>query len=317
MINYKKVLEKFLIFIKENKIVVLFGLITALSGILIFGNLLSSFDYYVSHRYFISLSTNPGSFFTVIKSFFYNNIIQGSSESITNVFNLSLIYPNGTSGVNIKRANELFNYFMLFISIVVFFIISISSYVIITLNTKKQSIKELFVELKKSFMKSFLLDFIRVLLFTFVFVLIALVSYMFKLNSYFYMILSFTLAIIFFYFAYFVYSFSIRSILFLKYNILESVVFSFKLIKNNFFNVFKNFLLLISIIFVFILILILVTLPFGLLNSYFINIGYNIFNTVNIIFIFIINIATVVFINLFINRFINEVFFDCVDIKKN
>ena len=309
MVNYKKVLEKIVVFLKENKIIFLFGFLTAFVGILIIGNIVSNFAYFKDHRYFISLSNDFSSFFTVIKSIFYNNIIQGSAEALTSIFGMSVLYKN-VNGLNMGTLNTKFNYILFFLSIFIFFITSISSYIIITINTKKQSLKNLFKELKTSYLKSFLLDFIRVIIFTVIFLLISLISYVFKLNSYFYMIVSFSISIVLFYFLYFIYNFSIRNILFLKQGIKTSIKSASYLLIKDFKNVFKGFCLMLLFMFLFMICIILVSLPFAFLNSYFISSGYTIFNTINSVFLSIINLLSVAVINIFIIRFLNDVYFE-------
>lgn len=310
MINYKDSLKRFSVFLKENRIVLLFGLITSLSGVLIIGNTYSNFKYFIDHRFFISLANNFADVFTFIKSFVYNTIIQDSAESLTTIFNLGVIYKN--LGVDsAANANNIFNYVLLILSIIVFFVSGISTYIITFINTKKQSIKELFNDLKPKFGKLFALDAIRILAFSLVFIIIGLISFKFNLNSYLYIIISFTISIIVLYFLYFIYQFALRNILFNDLNLKQSISKAINTINNNKKNIFLNFLIFSLILLIMLVVIIAIFIPISLLNEYFVNIGYSIFNTVGNIFYIIISIIITTIANLFIIRFMNDIYFDC------
>jgi len=310
MLKYKDSLKRFAIFLQENKIVLILGLITALSGILIIGNIYSNFSYFLKHKYFISLANNFSNVFTFIKSFFYNNIIQDSAESLTNIFNFGIIYKS--LGVNkINNINNTFNYTLLGLSIILFFVVNLSSYIITFINTKGESIKETFKSIKPKLLKLFTLDFIRIIIFSLIFIIISLISLIFRLNSYLYIIISFTIAIIIFYYLYFLYQFTLRNLLFSGTDIKNSLKESTNLINNNKKDIFLNFLLLLLIIGIIFCITIIIFIPISLLNEYFISSGYTIFNTVGAIFYIIINLIATTIINLFIIRFINDIYFEC------
>ena len=311
MLNHKNTIKRFVFFLRENWIVLLFGLITTLSGFLIIGNVYSNFKYFLDHRFFITLSNGFSELFTVIKSIFYNNIIQGSSESLTSLFNLKNVYGGLVGGEGAGGANSFLNYILLAASIFVFVLVGLSSYIITFINTKRESLRVVFKEIKNKFPRLFLIDLIRVLCFSLVFIILSFVAYIFKLNSYLYIIIGFSVSFLFLFLFYFIYQFSLRGVLFYNLKISESIKDSFFLIRNNKKGIILNSFILFIFVFLFLISITIIVLPLLLLNNYFVSVGYNIFNLVGSVFYILINIITTTLINIFIIRFINDLYFDC------
>lgn len=311
----KKVFENFVSFIKDNKLILVFAFITALGGILILGNVFSNFIYFKNHRYNISLSDGFNNFAVTMRAFLYNNIIQGSAESLAEIAKYINVYKATQNIDSLKNISNLLNWIVFVGSVIMFFVINIASYFMILLDIKRGD-KNIVKIIRKSFLKTLLLELIKLICLTSVFVIIALVCILLRVNSTFYMIVSFSVATIVLYFIFYIYHFAIRNILLLNAPVKKAILLSLSTFKNNFLIILKEFVLLILNIGIFVLATLLLILPLMLLNLYFINLGYSIFGTINSIFFIIINIILSLFINLFIYKSLNDLYLGTINIKK-
>lgn len=303
MLNYKKVLNNTTNLLKENKLVFILTLLISLSGILFFSNILSNYSYFINHRYFISLSKTIGEIFITIQSFLYNSIISNTGESITTLFNLGNLYNN----IDLNNKKLVFNIITFIIVLIMFLLTNILSSFII-FSSKKQSIKELFNGIKSNLKSIFLIDIFRILSIVIIFSIIAFISIIFSLNSLIFIIISFLLSGVLFFVLFFIYQYSLRYIIFFNNNIFDAIKNSSYLFINNLKENIINLLLLISHLFILFVIILIITLPLILINYYLINSGYNIFENINNIFIGIIILFITTLANIYIIKYINELF---------
>ncbi len=303
MLDYKKVLRNTINLIKENKLIAILTLLISLSGIVYFSNILSNYSYFLNHRYFISLSTNIKELATVFQSILYNSIIANVGESITVLFNLNNTYLN-TSLIN---KTLIFGIITFIIVLLMFFITNIST-IFVIYSSKKQKITELVKENKNIFKNVILLDLLRILSIVIIFGIIVFISLIFSLNSYLYIIISFFLSGLLFFIIFFILQYSLRYIIFFKNSLVDSIKNSISLFFNNIKESILSLVLLFIHLVLLFIILIIISLPILIFDFYFINSGYLIFNTINTIFINIIIVLFATLSNIYIIKYINELF---------
>lgn len=303
MLDYKKVLKNTINLIKENKLVAILALIISLSGIIYFSNILSNYNYFINHRYFISLATNIKELATVFQSIIYNSVIANIGESITVLFNLNNTYLS-TSLIN---KTLVFGIITFIIVLIMFFITNIST-IFVIYSSKKQKITDLIKENKNIFKNVILLDLLRILSIIIIFGIIIFTSLIFSLNSYLYIIISFFISGLLFFIIFFILQYSLRYIIFFKNNLVDSIKNSINLFFTNIKESILNILLLFIHLILLFIALIIISLPVLLFDFYFINSGYLIFNSVNTIFINIIIVLFATLSNIYIIKYINELF---------
>ena len=303
MLDYKKVLKNIISLLTENKLIIVLTLIISLSGVLFFSNILSNYNYFLNHKYFISFAKNIQELATIFQSFIYNSVVANAGESITTLFNINNIYNNAP----LINKSVLFGIIAFIIILIMFFLTNILSTFVIY-SSKKQKIVDLFKETKGVLKNVLLLDLIRILSIIIIFGIMVFISILFSLNSYLFIIISFILSGLLFFMLFFILQYSLRYIIFFKNNITDSIKKSFTLFFNNLKeNILNILLLLIQLLLLFIA-LIIISLPIILFNFYFINSGYLIFNTINIIFINIIILVLTTLGNIYIIKYLNELF---------
>ena len=303
MLDYKKVLKNTTNLLKENKLIILLVLIISFSGILFFGNILSNYNYFFNHKYFISFTKNFSEIATIFQSFIYNSVIANTGESITTLFSLNSLYSNSS----LINKTAIFGIITFIIVLIMFFITNILS-IFVIYSSKKQKITEIFKETKSVIKNVLLLDLFKILFIAVVFGIMSFISIIFSLNSYLFIIISFTLSGLLFFILFFILQYSLRYIIFFKKGLIDSLKSSFDLFFNNLKeNIFNILLLIIHLIILFTVSIVLF-LPILLLNFYFIHLGYLIFNDINNIFINILIIIIISLSNLYIIKYLNELF---------
>ena len=113
MSNYKKGFNDFFSFIKNNKIVLLFAFLTSFGGILFVGNVITNFIYFKNHIYNITLSSDFSVFLETIRAFFYNNIIQGSAESLAFTSKIADVYRTTKNVLSLEEFTNNLNLIIL------------------------------------------------------------------------------------------------------------------------------------------------------------------------------------------------------------
>ena len=303
MLDYKKVLKNTTNLLKENKLIILLVVLISFSGILFFGNILSNYNYFFNHKYFISFTKNFSEIATIFQSFIYNSIIANTGESITTLFSLNSLYSNSS----LINKTAIFGIITFVIVLIMFFITNILS-IFVIYSSKKQKITEIFKETKSVIKNVLLLDLFKILFITVVFGIMSFISIIFSLNSYLFIIISFTLSGLLFFVLFFVLQYSLRYIIFFKKGLIDSLKNSFSLFFNNLKENILSILLLIIHLIILFTISIILFLPIILLNFYFIHLGYLIFNDINNIFINILIIIIISLSNLYIIKYLNELF---------
>ncbi len=304
---YKKVIKNISNLFKENKKSIIFSILVSLSGIVYFGNVFGCYKYFIEHRFFISLAKNFKEFFTVIKSFFTNSLFNNSGESITYLFN----YNNLIQSSSLSNKILLFNIVLLFITLIIFLVTNISQ-IFLIYTSKKQNFTNLLKETKKSFKNVILLQLIQAG-FTFViFILLSCIGLIFHLNSILFLIISFTISGLLFLFTFFILQYALRYIIFFNTSLKESLKKGFLMFKNNLRFSFKNLFFLILQGLLMFTIIVLIALPLLLICMYCIDSGFTTVQSVLGIFLKILVYIYIVVFNIYIIKYLNEMFGEIV-----